>query len=74
VDAWADVGNLWVDPAHRRQGIGRWLVGQAATWLELGGVTRLLDYADAETDEAYAAFLAAAGFLVLTRTVREFTG
>jgi GNAT superfamily N-acetyltransferase len=74
VDAWADVGNLWVDPAHRRQGIGRWLVGQAATWLELGGVTRLLDYADAETDEAYAAFLASTGFVVLTRTVREFTG
>jgi GNAT superfamily N-acetyltransferase len=74
VGAWADVGNLWVDPAHRRQGIGRWLVGQAATWLELGGVTRLLDYADAETDEAYAAFLASTGFVVLTRTVREFTG
>lgn len=74
VGAWADVGNLWVDPAHRRQGIGRWLVGQAATWLGLGGVTRLLDYADAETDEAYAAFLDSTGFLVLTRTVREFTG
>lgn len=74
VGNWADVGNLWVEPAHRRTGIGRWLVGQAATWLELGGVARLLDYADAEKDEAYAAFLAAVGFTVLTRTAREFVG
>jgi GNAT superfamily N-acetyltransferase len=73
VGAWADVGNLWVEPDRRRRGIGRWLVGQAATWLELGGATRLLDYADAD-EPAYAAFLTASGFTVLTRTARGFTG
>ncbi|GAA0900741.1 hypothetical protein GCM10009557_76800 [Virgisporangium ochraceum] len=70
--AWADVGNLWVEPDHRRRGIGTWLLGQAADWLDLGGVTRVLDYADAG-DDGYAAFLAAAGFTVLTRTARGFT-
>jgi GNAT superfamily N-acetyltransferase len=74
VGAWADVGNLWVEPAHRRAGIGRWLIGQAATWLELGGAARLLDYADAESEETYAAFLTAVGFTVLTRTARGFVG
>ena len=69
VGAWADVGNLWVEPDHRRRRIGSWLLGQAATWLELGGVTRLLDYAD-PAEDAYAGFLTAAGFTVLTRTAR----
>jgi GNAT superfamily N-acetyltransferase len=73
VGAWADVGNLWVEPAHRRRRIGSWLVGQAATWLELGGTARLLDYASPEED-AYAAFLTEVGFTVLTRTARGFTG
>jgi GNAT superfamily N-acetyltransferase len=69
---WADVGNLVVDEDHRRRGIGRWLVGQAADWLSLGGVARLLDYAvvgDAGY-EAYVGFLATVGFRELTRTVR----
>jgi GNAT superfamily N-acetyltransferase len=73
---WADVGNLWVEPEHRRAGIGTWLVGQAGAWLRLGGVSRLLDYADSEphTERGdYAAFLTAVGFTVLTRTVRGFT-
>ena len=72
IGGWADVGNLWVEPAHRRRRIGGWLVGQAATWLELGGTARLLDYA-AGDEETYAAFLTATGFSVLTRTVRSFT-
>jgi GNAT superfamily N-acetyltransferase len=71
--AWADVGNLWVEPTHRRRRIGSWLVGQAAMWLELGGTERLLDYAEAE-ENAYAAFLTTVGFTVLTRTARGFTG
>jgi GNAT superfamily N-acetyltransferase len=70
--AWADVGNLWVEPAHRRRGIGTWLLGQAADWLDLGGVTRVLDYADAG-DGPYAAFLTASRFTALTRTRRGFT-
>ncbi|MFI5896401.1 GNAT family N-acetyltransferase [Actinoplanes sp. NPDC051513] len=69
--AWADVGNLWVEPHHRRGRIGSWLVGQAADWLELGGAARLLDYAYTE-EEDYAAFLTATGFTVLTRTARNF--
>jgi GNAT superfamily N-acetyltransferase len=68
---WADVGNLWVEPAHRRRGLGRWLVGRAATWLELGGTARLLDYAHTE-EETYMAFLIAVGFTELTRTARGF--
>jgi GNAT superfamily N-acetyltransferase len=69
LSGWADVGNLHVDEGYRRQGVGRWLVGQAAGWLELGGVTRLLDYAGVEEEE-YRAFLAKAGFRELTRTLR----
>jgi GNAT superfamily N-acetyltransferase len=72
VGAWADVGNLFVEPDHRRRGVGRWLVGRAATWLELGGTTRLLDYAG-EDEETYKAFLGAVGYSVLTRTVRGLT-
>lgn len=42
---WADVGNLTVTKAHRRRGIAGWLLGQAAEWLDLAQVDRLLDYA-----------------------------
>ena len=66
---WADVGNLEVDEAHRRRGVGRWLVGEAAVWLELGGVRRVLSYVT-EGDEAELAFHRAAGSSVLTRTER----
>jgi len=66
---WADIGNLHIEEKHRRQGIGRWLLGQAAEWLDLGGVSRLLSYADS-TEDAYQAFLASSGFRVLTRTLR----
>jgi GNAT superfamily N-acetyltransferase len=69
--SWADIGNLRVAPAYRRQGVGRWLLGQAAAWLDLAGVSRLLDYAAlADQDAAYRSFLAAAGFTELTRTAR----
>ena len=66
---WADVGNLHVEPDHRRRGVGTWLLGQAAEWLSLAGVTRLLDYTDV-TEDGYAAFLVARGFRMLTTTVR----
>jgi GNAT superfamily N-acetyltransferase len=73
---WADVGNLHVEPEHRRRGVGTWLLGQAAEWLALAGVTRLLDYAaasDGGADGGYEAFLAARGFRELTTTVRGLT-
>jgi len=77
---WADVGNLHVTERYRRQGVGSWLLGQAADWLELGHVDRLLAYAWLEgTDpggvsyEDYRAFLPAVGFRELTRTRRGWT-
>ena len=77
---WADVGNLRVAEPYRRQRVGSWLLGQAAGWLELGHVDRLLDYAWLEgTDpggigyEDYRAFLPAVGFRELTRTQRGWT-
>jgi GNAT superfamily N-acetyltransferase len=66
---WADVGNLHVAEPHRRQGIATWLVGQAAEWLRLAGVHRLLGYATAD-EEASRAFLHSVGFTELTRTER----
>ncbi|MCY7401327.1 MAG: GNAT family N-acetyltransferase [Nocardioides sp.] len=71
-DGWADVGNLWVDESRRRRGVGRWLVGQAADWLALGGVRRVLSYV-ADGEDAELAFHQALGFTVLTRTERGWT-
>ncbi|MGH8930090.1 MAG: GNAT family N-acetyltransferase [Egibacteraceae bacterium] len=68
-DGWADVGNLFVVESHRRRGIASWLLGQAADWLRLGHVDRLLDYSTPE-QEGYIAFLQHAGFHELTRTTR----
>jgi GNAT superfamily N-acetyltransferase len=66
---WADVGNLHVDETHRRRGIATWLFGQAADWLRLARVERLLDYAwTNETDRL--ALLSRLGFRELTRTAR----
>ena len=77
---WADVGNLHVASPHRRRGVGSWLLGQAADWLRLAGVSRLLNYAWLEgTDpgglnyDDYRAFLPAVGFRELTRTARGWT-
>ena len=77
---WADVGNLHVTSGYRRRGVGSWLLGQAAAWLRLAEVNRLLNYSWLEgTDPgglSYAdhrAFLAAVGFRELTRTARGWT-
>jgi GNAT superfamily N-acetyltransferase len=66
---WADVGNLHVDEAYRRRGVATWLMGQAADWLRLAQVDRLLDYAWPE-EEATLALLDRVGFRELTRTAR----
>jgi GNAT superfamily N-acetyltransferase len=66
---WADIGNLHVSEALRRRGVGTWLMGQAAAWLRLGRVERLVAYGTPdEADEL--AFLRAVGFHELTRTER----
>ncbi len=77
---WADIGNLRVVAEHRRRGVGTWLLGQAADWLRLANVDRLLDYAWLEgTDpgglryDEHRAFLTKAGFRELTRTKRGWT-
>lgn len=65
----ADVGNLHVVAEQRGRGIGTWLMAQARHWLELAGVSRLLDYTEPGED---AAFLRRCGFEVLTRTTRDY--
>ena len=77
---WADVGNLCVASLYRRRGVGSWLLGQAADWLRLAQVTRLLDYAWLDGTvpagpgyDDYRAFLPAVGFRELTRTARGWT-
>ncbi len=77
---WADVGNLHVAAGYRRRGVGSWLLGQAADWLRLAQVTRLLDYAwlkgsdpTGQSYDDYLAFLPAMGFRELTRTARGWT-
>ena len=77
---WADVGNLTVAERYRRRGIATWLLGQAADWLALAQVDRLLDYAYLAGTDAmgrdyadYREFLCAAGFRELTRTARGWT-
>jgi GNAT superfamily N-acetyltransferase len=74
---WAGIGNLRVTEQYRRCGVASWLLGQAAGWLRLAQVERLLDYAWLEgTDPGgqdcaeYRAFLPAVGFRELTRTRR----
>ncbi|HEX9518026.1 MAG TPA: GNAT family N-acetyltransferase [Streptosporangiaceae bacterium] len=71
---WADIGNLCVTGQYRRQGVASWLLGQAADWLQLAQVERLLDYAWLEGRDPmgcdyadYRALLPAAGFRELTR-------
>jgi GNAT superfamily N-acetyltransferase len=69
---WADVGNLHVREAYRHRGVATWLVGQAADWLRLARVERLLDYAWPE-EENCLALLGRLGFRELTRTARGWS-
>jgi GNAT superfamily N-acetyltransferase len=69
---WADVGNLQVAEPYRRRGVASWLLGQAADWLRLARVERLLDYADAEQHDCLA-LLGRLGFRELTRTARGWS-
>lgn len=65
----ADIGNLHVEPAWRRRGVGTWLLAEAAQWLRLAHVDRLLSYATPDETELIA-FAERNGFVELTRTRR----
>jgi hypothetical protein len=71
---------LDVSEHYRRRRVATWLVGQAADWLALAQVSRVLDYACLESADApgnedadYRAFLASLPFTELTRTRRSWT-
>jgi GNAT superfamily N-acetyltransferase len=70
--AWAGIGNLHVLEDYRPRGVATWLLSQAAAWLRLARTDRLLAYAWPEQADC-TAFLAATGFLELTRTQRGWT-
>ncbi|MGF0173509.1 N-acetyltransferase family protein [Streptomyces sp. Marseille-Q5077] len=66
----ADIGNLHIDPTtYGEGGLEHRLLGQAADWLRLCGVDRLLAYEQA-TDGTMIDRLTSAGFRELTRTDR----
>jgi GNAT superfamily N-acetyltransferase len=66
---WADIGNLFVHEQYRRRGIGRGLIEEAASWLRLAHVDRLLAYATPE-ERAVLSVYASSGFAELTTTKR----
>ncbi|HSO53466.1 MAG TPA: GNAT family N-acetyltransferase [Actinomycetes bacterium] len=66
---WADIGNLHVAEPYRRRGVATWLVGQAADWLRLARVERLLEDAWPEEHDLLA-LLHRLGFRELTHTAR----
>jgi GNAT superfamily N-acetyltransferase len=66
---WAEIGNLHVTLPYRRRGVATWLLGQAADWLRLAQVDRILDYAWLDGQDpggldyaGYRAFLPTVGF------------
>src|SRR4051812_47882634 len=69
---WGEVWGIEVAEAHRRQGVGRWLVARGGEWLRLAGRDRLLGEV-LLTDEATAgAFWLAVGLERVTRIRRGF--
>ena len=66
---WADIGNLHVAEPYRHRGVATWLVGQAADWLRLARVERLLEYAWPEEHDLLA-LLHRLGFRELIHTAR----
>jgi GNAT superfamily N-acetyltransferase len=67
----ADIGNLHIDPVAYGTGLEHWLLAQAADWLRLCGVDRLLA-CEPSTDKAAIDQLTSAGFRELTRTDRRW--
>lgn len=65
----ADIGNLHVAEPWQRRGVATWLISQVASWLVLGGITRLMAYA-LDTEGAVQACLTSSGFEQISRTRR----
>jgi GNAT superfamily N-acetyltransferase len=66
---WAEIGNLCVVGKHRRRSIASLLVANAADWLRIARVERLLAYASPEAGDELA-FSRRVGFRELVRTKR----
>jgi GNAT superfamily N-acetyltransferase len=66
---WADIGNLQIHERYRRHGLATWLLANAADWLRLAHVYRLLAYAWPEQDDCIR-FFEHGGFRELTRRHR----
>jgi GNAT superfamily N-acetyltransferase len=69
---WADGWGIWVEERYRRQGVARWLVGEAAAWLALAGRDRLIMPVVPEEDAAEVGFWEALGLTELTRIRRGY--
>jgi GNAT superfamily N-acetyltransferase len=65
----ADIGNLHIEPSAHGEGVESCLLAEAADWLRLCGVDRLLAYESA-ADGTTIDRLTSAGFRELTRTDR----
>lgn len=50
-----ELGNLWIDPAHLRKGVGRWLWGHAVESARTLGRTDLVIVADPHAEGFYLA-------------------
>lgn len=81
---WADECNHWVREDLRGRGIGTWLVSEAATWMRLGGITRVMSYAieatahehnvaQASAIDAWRRYYARYGLRPVNRNVRGWT-
>lgn len=71
---WAELQELWVDAAWRDRGVGRWLVAHAASWLRLGGATRIVLSVAAEDEAAGAGrFYERFGWRPLARSARRWS-
>ncbi|MGW1675342.1 N-acetyltransferase [Streptomyces sp. NPDC002324] len=72
----ADIGNLHIDPSAYGDGLEHRLLGEAADWLRLCGVERLLAYETvcetARDDGTSIGHLTSAGFRELTCTDRHW--
>jgi GNAT superfamily N-acetyltransferase len=66
---WADIGNLFVHEHQLRRRIASCLIEEAANWLRLGHVDRLMAYATPD-ELASVSLYASNGFVELTSTKR----